>query len=331
LTMYLIGAFKFRSDNAQPTRADRRGLMRNFARGVIDVAAAARRALQHAGRPEVQIQPTSSMSPPETVAREHLARADALKLQGDNRAAEGAYRAAFGLDPYLVEAHDGLARLHWPGPDHLAWLAHFHAIRRPPVYLEVGVATGRTLCLAKPPTIAIGIDPAPMIEARFTTETHIYCETSDSFFRQNRLARLLSGDPVGLGFIDGEHLFEQALRDFINLEACAEGESIVLLHDTIPLDERTQNRVSTTSFYTGDVWKIVPCLKHYRPDLRIRTIAAAPTGLTAITGLNPHSRVLGDHYDDAVARFIRMPYAEVAADLHSVLNIVPNEWDQARL
>src|SRR5215213_7617979 len=172
---------------------------------VFGLAAAARRALQRAVGQEVQTQQPSSMSTPEAVAREQLACAHALKIAGDDRAAECAYRAAFELDPYLVEAHDGLARLHWPGPDYLAWLAHFHAVRRPSVYLEVGVATGRTLCLAKPPTLAIGVDPAPIIQARFTTETHIYCETSDSFFYHNRLQLLLSGASVELGFIDGEH------------------------------------------------------------------------------------------------------------------------------
>jgi hypothetical protein len=294
--------------------------MREIARTITTLAGAARRRLR-------RLRPRS----PHAVALEHLARADALTSQGDNQAAEGAYRAAFELDPYLVAAHDGLARLRWQGPDYLAWLAHLHAVRRPSVYLEIGVATGRTLAFAQPPTRAIGIDPAPITHAGFTAETHLYCETSDSFFRENRLARLLDGDPVGLGFIDGLHTFEQALQDFINIEAHAARDSLILLHDTIPLDERTQDRVPTTGFYTGDVWKIVPCLKRYRPDLRVLTIATAPTGLTAVAGLDPDSRVLADRYDEAVADFVGMPYDEIVGNLHAVLNIVPNEWQHAPL
>jgi hypothetical protein len=305
--------------------------MRDIARRVTTRAVAARRRLQRGLRPEVPLQATSPASPPEVTALEHLARAGAQQVAGNERAAEAAYRAAFELDPYLVEAHDGLARLRWPGPDYLAWLAHFHALRRPRVYLEIGVATGRTLALAQAPTCAIGVDPAPIIQAGFTAETHLYCETSDSFFRANRLARLLGGDPVGLGFIDGLHHFEQVLRDFIGLETNAAPDSLILLHDTIPLDERTQNRVATTRFYTGDVWKIVPCLKRYRPDLRLVTIPAAPTGLTVIAGLDPASPVLADRYDEAVAQFVGMPYVEVAGNLHAALNIVPNEWEQAQL
>ena len=153
------------------------------------------------------------------MALEHLVRADALKSQGANRGAESRVSRGIELNPYLAEALDGLARLRWPGPDYLAWLSHFHASRRPPVYLEIGVATGRTLALARPPTRAIGIDPAPVVEAEFTAETHFYRETSDRFFSENRLARLLDGDPVALALIDGLHTFEQALKDFINLEA----------------------------------------------------------------------------------------------------------------
>jgi hypothetical protein len=290
-------------------------------------AATARRRLLGAAWPT---EPMEAPAPAPT-ALEHLARAKAEKTRGDTATAAQSYRKAFELDPYLVEAHAGLAGLIWPGPDYLAWLARFHAVRRPRVYLEIGVATGRTLALARPPTCAIGVDPHAMIQAGFSTETHLYCETSNDFFQANRLARLLGGAPVDLGFIDGLHLFEQALRDFIHLEArCAPG-SLILLHDTIPLDERTQERVATTNFYTGDVWKIVPCLKHYRPDLRVVTIAAAPTGLTAVRVLDPGSRVLADRYDEAVARFIDMPYAEAAADLRSLLNIIPNEWERAQL
>jgi tetratricopeptide (TPR) repeat protein len=290
-------------------------------------AALARRRLRGPARP-VEPMETPALEP---TAHQHLARADCEKARGDTAAAAQSYRKAFELDPYLVEAHASLAGLIWPGPDYLAWLAHFHAIRCPRVYLEIGVATGRTLALARPPTCAIGIDPQAMIQAGFSTETHLYCETSNDFFGANRLNRLLGSAPVDFGFIDGLHLFEQALRDFIHLEArCAPG-SLILLHDTIPLDERTQERVATTNFYTGDVWKIVPCLKLYRPDLRVATIAAAPTGLTAVSSLDPSSRVLAERYDEAVARFIDMPYAEAAADLRSLLNIVPNDWEQARL
>ncbi len=42
-----------------------------------------------------------------------------------------------------------------------------------------------------------------------------------------------------------------------------------------------QRRAGELRFHTGDVWKVVRCLREYRPDLDVFTIATAPTGLTA--------------------------------------------------
>jgi hypothetical protein len=101
---------------------------------------------------------------------------------------------------------------------------------------------------------------------------------------------------------------------------------MILLHDTLPLDEATQARSRPTQFHTGDVWKTVLCLKHFRPELDIFTIATPWTGLTVVTGLDPASRLLADRYDEAVARFIDMPFAGIEHRLDEVLNVVPNDW-----
>ena len=132
---------------------------------------------------------------------------------------------------------------------------------------------------------------------------------------------------MGVGFIDGLRLYEQALRDFIHLETYSGPQTVILLHDTIPLDEATQTRDCNTQFHTGDVWKVVLCLKHHRPDLDVFTIAAPWTGLTVVTGLDPTSRLLADRYDEVIARFIDTPFSEIEHRLADALNIVPNDWD----
>ena len=50
---------------------------------------------------------------------------------------------------------------------------------------------------------------------------------------------LFSGELV---FIDGLHLFEQVLRDLINVERHSTTDTVVLLHDCLPLDEVTSGR-----------------------------------------------------------------------------------------
>src|SRR5206468_2630251 len=100
---------------------------------------------------------------------------------------------------------------------YLEWLDAFHAALAPATYLEIGVATGQSLSRARPPTRAIGVDPAPQSGFPLTTETHLFVETSDDFFARRGADALLDGRPLDFAFIDGLHLFEQALRDFMNV------------------------------------------------------------------------------------------------------------------
>jgi tetratricopeptide (TPR) repeat protein len=264
--------------------------------------------------------------PPNRSAEVHAALGEAHRLTGDRERAAAEYRTALALDVDLVQAHVGLSALRMPGEGYLDWLQHLHAALVPETYLEIGVARGRSLCLAQPPTRAIGVDPQPMIEVVLNAETHIFCETSDEFFARGRLPLLLAGQPLRLAFIDGAHDFRQSLKDFINVAAHCGPRSAVLLHDTVPLDEVTQRAERQRKFYTGDVWKTVLSLKHYRPDLDIFTIATPPSGLTIVTGLKPNTHALSENYDDAIAHFSGMPYSAIENRLDAALNIVSNDW-----
>ena len=129
--------------------------------------------------------------------------------------------------------------------------------------------------------------------------------------------RLASPAPLGLAFIDGLHLYEQVLRDFINVEKFCDRASVVVLHDTLPVAPVAAARLRGTSHWCGDVWKIVPCLRRFRPDLSILTIPTHPSGLTLVTGLDPRSTVLADQFDAAVAAFCDAPPALMVLDAES--------------
>src|SRR5581483_1506320 len=106
-----------------------------------------------------------------------------------------------------------------------------HNWLQPRVYVEIGVEVGNSMALARPPTIAIGIDPEPRIDRPFEADTRIFRLTSNEFFRSIDLRAIVGGRPTfDLAFIDGQHTFDQALRDFINLERLAHPESVVLVH-----------------------------------------------------------------------------------------------------
>jgi hypothetical protein len=261
-------------------------------------------------------------SPASPEADHYLKLAETQRLLGENELAASNYRNALQCEGNLAQAHMGLATLRLPGE---LYYERFYTWLSPKSVIEIGIADGASLARVRPPTVAIGVDPSPAASHPFQTETHIFAETSDAFFAHDGPAALLNGVPLGIGFIDGLHLYEQALRDFINLEAYSGPKSVILLHDTIPLDEATQSRIRVTQFHTGDVWKTVLCLKHYRTDLDIFTIATPWSGLTVVTGLNPTSRILSQQYDEAVNRFAQIPFSQIESEMNASLNVVPND------
>ena len=260
------------------------------------------------------------------MAESFFALGEAHRLLGENESAASNYRRALTLNPDFVRAHIGLATIRMPGDLYYTWLDRFYTLLSPKTVIEIGVHNGASLARVRPPTLAIGIDPRPSVIHTLSAETHLVPETSDAFFARRGPAAFLGESRLGVGFIDGLHLYEQALRDFIHLEEYCGPRSMILLHDTVPLDEATQSRTPTTQFHTGDVWKMPLCLKHYRADLDVFTIATPWTGLTVVTGLDAASRVLADRYDEAVARFVDMPFSDLEHRLSDALDIVPNDW-----
>ena len=263
---------------------------------------------------------------PSQKANYHLALGEAHFLLGENEAAASNYRTALSFNSDLPAAHSGLAAINLPGIPYLDWLEKLYRFLNPKNVIEIGVSQSASLARVPAPAIAIGVDPVPSVIYPLQTEAHIFAETSDDFFARRNVRELLCGEPLSIGFIDGSHLFEQALRDFMNLEKYSSPNSLIMFHDTVPLDELTQRREPETHFSTGDVWKTILCLKKYRPDLDIFTIATAPTGLTLVTGMDPRSSILAEIYDDALAKLLNLPFSTVQQNLQSELNIIPNDW-----
>ncbi|HEV8097177.1 MAG TPA: class I SAM-dependent methyltransferase [Burkholderiales bacterium] len=223
-----------------------------------------------------------------------------------------------------------LTRLRLPGPSSAEVLSAIHNWLRPRTYVEIGVAEGNSLLLVLPGTRAIGVDPAPAITRPLPPDTTVYAEKSDDFFASRDVRGLLGGLPVEMAFIDGMHLFEFALRDFMNLERYCTPGSTILFDDSLPFDRRSADRNRTTDFWTGDVWRVIPALKKYRPDLRIHTIAASPTGLCLVRGLDPASRVIAENYDAIVKEFRALDYSTPESDKTKFLNVFPNDWERIK-
>ncbi|TPM05943.1 glycosyltransferase [Mesorhizobium sp. B2-3-11] len=263
---------------------------------------------------------------PDRDAAYFTAIGDAHRVVGENETAEVQYRNALAQAANSTGAHIGLASMRMSGPFYYDWLERLYAELKPAVVVEIGVYDGVSLSKVKAPTLAIGIDPNPRATVALSAQTHIFPETSDAFFDRGGAGALLAGRPVGVGFIDGLHTFDQVLRDFANLERYCDAGSVLLVHDTAALDEATQKVPPTTQFHTGDVWKLVPALKAMRPELDVFTIATPWTGLTVISGFGSGG------YDrswiiEAGRRFANMEFAEIEANFGEALCLVANEWE----
>lgn len=185
---------------------------------------------------------------------------------------------------------------------YLEVLAEIHAALRPSRYFEIGVRHGRSIALAQ--AEAIGVDPAPDIKVPLKESVRLVEMTSDDFFADAE-ARSKAAAP-DLAFIDGMHLFEYALRDFMNVERMAKSNTVVVIDDVFPLHPAQADRERHTRVWTGDVWKLYHCLASVRPDLFLLPVNTAPTGLLLVCGLDPDNRVLWDRYNPIVRKYVEL-------------------------
>ena len=180
------------------------------------------------------------------------------------------------------------------------FLAELHALLRPRGYLEVGVQHGYSLQLAR--CRAVGIDPAPQLHTPLGLNASIEQCTSDEFFGGANSALALGAKlpfpALDLAFIDGMHLYEFALRDFIGVERLAHPGTVTVFDDVLPRNQHEAARVQCPGDWTGDVWRVEPILRAWRPDLRIALVDTQPTGVMVVYGLDPTSTVLSDEYEE---------------------------------
>jgi len=251
-----------------------------------------------------------------------LAEMDARS--GDHAKAVAAFTRLVDAYPDYPGAQPTLAALLMPGPPYREVLRNIHAALRPTTYLEIGVAAGATLALATTAEIAMGVDPVPAsLEHVLPAGARVVNETSDAFFASRKRDDVFGPRPVELVFIDGLHLFEHALRDFLHAERWCGRASTIILHDCVPVAGATADRQRRTRFWVGDTWKAAWALARHRPDLRIRTILTPPSGLVVVRRLDPTSRRLDD-LTGVLAELMPLAYPLAPGVWPEALHVVPN-------
>ena len=175
-------------------------------------------------------------------------------------------------------------------------LAGLHERLAPRTYLEVGVNTGASLALARCPSI--GVDPAFKIDKELHCDVRLFRMPSDDFFAAEGTVEHFAGVPVDLAFIDGMHLSDYALRDFINAEPLMARTGVVVVDDVLPRNPLEAARNRKTNAWAGDIYKVIEVLLRRREDLVVLLVNTAPTGTAVIVGVDPASQVLSAAYDE---------------------------------
>lgn len=204
---------------------------------------------------------------------------------------------------------------------YLSFLAELHRRLHPETYLEIGVRSGTSLALAR--CRAVGIDPDYAITAELDHSVALIRTSSDDYFARPDPLRPTGGQRIDLAFIDGLHLFEFALRDFMNVERHATPHSVIVLDDILPKTPEAASRNLQRGSWTGDVYPILAVLERYRPDLIVVPVSTRPTGLLLVFGLDPADTTLHDHYDEIVAEYRRPDPQPVPQELMDRFGVFP--------
>ncbi len=107
-----------------------------------------------------------------------------------------------------------------------------------------------------------GVDPNPKGPCKHTM-------TSDDFFKNK-----WQDEIYDIIFIDGLHLYKQALRDIENSLKCLSSNGTIIVHDCNPQSREAQTGdiESRPDKWNGDVWKAFAFLRMTRKDLSMYVV-----------------------------------------------------------
>lgn len=178
-------------------------------------------------------------------------------------------------------------------------LKGLHEVLSPRTYLEIGVNEGSSLTLSR--AKSLGVDPDFIVRRPLHCDLDLVKAKSDEFFTRPDALAHFDGVPVDLAFIDGMHLSEFAVRDFINVERHLAPGGVTVFDDILPRNALEAARVRLTGAWAGDVYKAVEIVARRRPDLVVVLINTWPTGTAVVVGADPSSEVLDQAYSSEVS------------------------------
>lgn len=139
-------------------------------------------------------------------------------------------------------------------------------------YLELGLYDGETFENIFPHVKrAIGVD---IKDVRKQQLGEFHLMTTDKFFKT-------FNDKVDVAFIDADHCYESAKKDFQNVLARLNQFGIIIMHDSDPVSKKY-----TDPGYCGDSYKMIDFIHKNHPELNVLTLPVTETGISIITRKN---------------------------------------------
>jgi len=210
---------------------------------------------------------------------------------------------------------------------YLDFFRTIHHTLTPRNYLEIGIRFGKSFEIAT--CRKTGVDPSPEYSTT-DANANIFPLASDDFFENHANYEL--PHHLDFIFIDGMHLFEYALRDYINTERFSHENSLIIFDDIFPSHNTQALRDRSSQVWTGDVWKIIPCLQKYRPDLILIAVDTSPTGLLMVINPSSHNNSLAHSYNNIIKDYLGSEYQTVPKSILARENIIsPSDPDLVTL
>lgn len=185
-------------------------------------------------------------------------------------------------------------------------LRGLHEVLQPRTYFEIGVNKGISLALSRVPSV--GVDPFFNVSYELNCDVHLVRTSSDEFFARKHPFAHFDQPVIDLAFIDGMHLAEYALRDFMNTERFCHPGSVIVFDDMLARNQveaaRDMSVAAGTGAWAGDVFKVIESLRRLRPDLIVIELDTEPTGTLMVLLPDRRNRVLHDAYDALVREYV---------------------------
>lgn len=212
----------------------------------------------------------------------------------------------------------------FPGPDYRTVLGFIQETLKPRTYLEIGVRLGDSLVLFEAADLAVGVDPSPAVSRPLPSHMHVASMTSEEFFRGGHAAAYFTDRPLDIVFIDGLHLSEQVLLDFVwTLPFLADGGT-VLLHDVLPHRAEVASRTRQTTMWTGDCWRAALAIARTWPGFHFVVVPTSPSGLLAIRIAKPVLMAPARPLMEAFSELRDQPFDEAVRQEILALGAIPN-------